>query len=72
MIQVVHACCVLHNLANANDLQLFEPPLDENQLDPDAVNALINIAEDANGMPQDNQQGKDLRDEICRQLDAQL
>ncbi|XP_029157947.1 putative nuclease HARBI1 [Nylanderia fulva] len=70
MVQVVHACCVLHNMANANDLQLFEPPPDENQPDPDAVNALINMVGD-NAIPQDNQQGRELRDEICRQLAAQ-
>lgn len=69
MIQVIHVCCVLHN---ANDLQLFEPPLDENQPDPEAGNALINIAGDANVIPQDNQQGRELRDEICRQLAAQV
>ncbi|XP_036144782.1 uncharacterized protein LOC118646304 [Monomorium pharaonis] len=70
MVQVVHACCVLHNMANANDLQLFEPPVNENQPDPDAVNARINMAVDAD-IPQDNQQGRELRDEICRQLAAQ-
>lgn len=71
MVQVVHVCCVLHNMANVNEL--FEPPPDENPPDPDAVNALmINMAGDANAIPQDNQQGRELRDEICRQLAAQV
>lgn len=72
MVQVVHACCVLHNMANGDDLQLFEPPPDENQADPDAINALMNMAEDANAILQDNQQGQELRDEICRQLATQV
>jgi len=71
MVQVVHACCVLHNLANANDLQLFEPPPAEDYMDPAIGNAEMNWAGYNDEIPPDNQQGRDLRDEICRQLAAQ-
>lgn len=71
MVQVVHACCVLHNLANANDLQMFEPPLAEDDPDPEIANAEINWVEYDNVILPDNQQGRNLRDEICRQLAIQ-
>jgi len=31
MVRVIHACCVLHNVVNVQDLQLFEAPIDDEQ-----------------------------------------
>lgn len=30
MVKVISACCVLHNLADSKDSELFEPPEEEN------------------------------------------
>lgn len=67
LVQVIHACCILHNLANADDLRLFEPADDEYP-DVEAVNIPIN---ELDYLPQDDQLGRDLRDELCRQLAIQ-
>lgn len=34
IVQIIQACCVLHNLANANDLRLFDPPEVDDCNDP--------------------------------------
>lgn len=34
MVYVIHACCVLHNMANIEDLQLFERPINDEEADP--------------------------------------
>jgi len=31
MVRVIHACCVLHNMANMQNLQFFEASLDDQQ-----------------------------------------
>lgn len=67
MVQVIHACCVLHNLANIDDLEFLEPPCNDEYPDPEA--ALINVEND-NEMIGGNQHGRELRDELCRQLFA--
>jgi len=35
MVQVIYACCILHNIANANDMDIFEPLLDDTHPDDD-------------------------------------
>lgn len=64
MVQVIHACCVLHNLASLDDLELFEPPCHDEYPDPQAE--IINV--ENNFVINDNTCGRDLRDELCRQL----
>ncbi|KAL6256693.1 hypothetical protein P5V15_012813 [Pogonomyrmex californicus] len=42
IVRVIHACCGLHNMANVQDLQLFEVLMDDEQPDFDAQNHFIN------------------------------
>jgi len=67
MVQIIHACCVLHNLASIRDLELLEPPHQDDYPDPEAN--MININNDE--IIPENQRGRILRDELCRQLIAQ-
>ncbi|XP_039302174.1 putative nuclease HARBI1 [Solenopsis invicta] len=67
MVQIIHACCVLHNLASAGDVEFFEPPLEDNYPDPEAEIIRNNNDEIIPG----NEHGRILRDELCRQLIAQ-
>ncbi|XP_025161498.1 putative nuclease HARBI1 [Harpegnathos saltator] len=64
MTCVIHACCVLHNIANANDLEIFEAPIDDEQPDIEAqrLHTEIDIA------PREIETGVHIRDEICHQL----
>lgn len=66
LIEILVPCCVLHNLANANDLQLFEPPINDEHRD-DEVQLVPNINNDKN-VDNDSDDGKVLRDELCRQF----
>lgn len=68
IVQVIHACCVLHNIANENDLRLFDDPIADDYADDEARNFPIN---DNIEMIEDNYEGRHLRDEICRQLAMQ-
>lgn len=68
MVQVIHACCVLHNLAQIEDLELLEPPINNEY--PDVEAAIVNAANNNEIIP-GNQRGRDLRDELCRQLFVQ-
>lgn len=65
MVKVIHACCVLHNLANGHDLQWLEAPLEDEYRNP-VVNG-IHVVHDNDRDP-DIERGHELRDEICRQL----
>ncbi|XP_043469299.1 putative nuclease HARBI1 [Leptopilina heterotoma] len=66
LIEIIVACCVLHNLANANDLQLFEPPI--NDEDPDDEVQIVPNANVDENVANDSDDGKLLRDELCRQF----
>lgn len=68
LVQVIHACCVLHNLANANDIRLFDPPEEDNYADNQALQADISDEDDFE-IP-DNPSGKELRDDLCRRFAA--
>lgn len=68
IVQVIHACCVLHNIANENDLRLFDDPIADDYADDEARHFPIN---DNIEMIEDNNEGRHLRDEICRQLAMQ-
>ncbi|XP_018360830.1 PREDICTED: putative nuclease HARBI1 [Trachymyrmex cornetzi] len=67
MVQIIHASCVLHNLANKDDLELLlESPSNDDYPDPEAV---INIENDEE-IIYENQHGCELRDKLCHQLYA--
>ncbi|XP_018400004.1 PREDICTED: putative nuclease HARBI1 [Cyphomyrmex costatus] len=66
MVQIIHASCVLHNLANIDDLDFLEPPRNDEYSDPEAVTIHVENDEIIDG----NQHGRELRDELCRQLFA--
>jgi len=61
MVQIIHACCVLHNLASIHDLELFEPSCQDDYSDQEA-----NIIENNNDeiIPR-NERGRILQDELC-------
>jgi len=66
MVQIIHACCVLHNLASIDDIELLEPPHEDDYPDPEAQIVRNNNDEIIPG----NECGRILRDELCRQLIA--
>lgn len=68
MVQVIHACCVLHNLANESDLEWLEPPHDDEYPDLEAV--VVNVENNNETIP-GNELGRELRNELCRQLIAE-
>ncbi|XP_019698986.1 putative nuclease HARBI1 isoform X2 [Harpegnathos saltator] len=65
MVQVVHACCVLHNIADMHKLEMFEAPLNNEYPDIAAQNQQIEID---NNIPRDAENGMAIRDELCRLL----
>lgn len=64
MVRVIHACCVLHNMANMEDLQLFERYVDDEQVDPEAQNRHIVY----NEPERENETGIQKRDQICNEI----
>lgn len=65
MVQTIHACCVLHNLASTRDVEFFEPPQQDDYPDPEADEIIRN-----DEVIPGNECGRILRDELCRQLIA--
>ncbi|XP_071577182.1 putative nuclease HARBI1 [Temnothorax nylanderi] len=61
IVSVIHACCVLHNMASARDLEFLEPPMNNEY--PDAQN---DVQEDE--VHRDYESGVHIRNEICQQL----
>lgn len=47
MVRVIHACCVLHNIANVQDLGYFEPQLNEEYPDIELQNRPIVMIDNA-------------------------
>lgn len=47
MVRVIHACCVLHNIANMQDLHYFEPQLNEEDSDIELQNRPIVMIDNA-------------------------
>lgn len=62
MVQVIYACCVLHNMANMQDLEYFEVPLNNEYPDIEAQNVCIEI----DNAPRELENGVHKRDELCR------
>lgn len=71
IVKFIFACCVLHNLADFDDMQHMEKPEDNNDVDVNAQ-ALLHrhqvLLADRDENPVDDRRGCDLRDELCRQL----
>lgn len=71
IVKFIFACCILHNLADLDDMQHMEEPEDDNYADINAQ-ALLHqhhiLPADEDENPIDNRHGCDLRDELCRQL----
>lgn len=67
MVRVIHACCVLHNIANVQDLHYFEPQLNEEHPDIQLENRPIVIIDNAREY-EDDVRGTHVRDEICNLL----
>ncbi|XP_067212841.1 uncharacterized protein [Linepithema humile] len=63
MVLVIHACCVLHNIANIEDLQFLEAPIDDQLPDLEAQYIGIN-----NEAPKEYETGIHKRDNICHQI----
>lgn len=62
---MIHACCVLHNMANARDLEFLEPPIDDEYPDLEAQGAQ-NVEQ--NELHREYESGVHFRNEICRQI----
>lgn len=58
MIQVIYACCVLHNMANMQELEWFEPPINDEYPDLTAENRDIEIVND---VPRELENGVHIR-----------
>lgn len=69
MVRVIHACCVLHNIANAGEIEYFEPPIENEYPDIEVQNQ--HIVQQADEILRENETGTHIRDEICRQLNIQ-
>lgn len=67
MVRIIHACCVLHNIANTEDLQYLEAPMNDQYPDMEAQNLYINFEEAA----QEHENGTHIRDELCHLLSHQ-
>lgn len=64
MVRVTHACCVLHNMANIKDLELFEAPVNNEQRDVQTQNQYIYADEAA----RENETSIDKRNDICNEI----
>ncbi|XP_024875548.1 protein ALP1-like [Temnothorax curvispinosus] len=69
MVRIIHACCVLHNMANAREVEYFEAPMEDEY--PDIEVQGQHIEQRINKIPRENETGIHIRDEICRQLNIQ-
>lgn len=67
MVRVIHACCVLHNMANAGEIEYFEAPMNDEYPDIEVQGRHIQHIEQRIEVPE-NETGVYIRDEICRQL----
>lgn len=47
MVLIIYACCVLHNIANVQDLRYFEPQLNEEYPDIELQNGPIVMIDNA-------------------------
>lgn len=64
MVCVIHACCVLHNMANMQEMELFEAPINDEY--PDMEAQAQNNENYEGNIEYEN--GIHLRNDICSQL----
>lgn len=60
MVLVIHACCVLHNMANIEDMQLFETHSNDEEPDLDVQDQHM-----VNEPPRDQETGVYRRNQLC-------
>jgi len=63
IVGVIHACCVLHNMANERDLEFLEPPMIDEYPDMEEQDYVIE-----NELYREHESGMNIRNEICRQI----
>lgn len=66
MVQVIHACCVLHNMASMEEFEYFEAPMNDEYPD----NELLNHPVEIDDLPREFENGNQIRDEICQLLNT--
>lgn len=71
MVRVIHACCVLHNIAKVQDLEYFEEQLDDEYPDIELQNRQIELVDNAPREYEGDVTGAHIRDEICNLLSTQ-
>lgn len=64
MVCVIYACCVLHNMANMQEMELFEAPIDDEY--PDMEAQAQNNENYKGNIEYEN--GIHFRNDICSQL----
>lgn len=71
MVRVIHACCVLHNIANIQDFEYFEEQLEDEYPDIEVQNRQMEVIDNAPREYEDNITGAHVRDQICHLLSTQ-
>lgn len=70
MVRVIHACCVMHNMASTADLEFFEAPIENEYPDMAAVGQVQVVNEEID-LQREHENGVDVRNEICRRISAE-
>lgn len=65
MVRVIHACCILHNIASIRDIEIFEPPINDDFPDMAVQGHVQDI-----DVERECENGTHIRDEICRRISA--
>lgn len=68
MVRIIHACCVLHNIANINDIQFLEEAIDDEQPDIEAQNQQIINNQEIINLPREHDTGARKRDQLCNEI----
>lgn len=63
MVRVIHACCALHNMANVEDMEFFEPPINNEYPDMAALGHVQEM-----DIQREHDNGIHIRDEICHRI----
>lgn len=71
MVRVIHACCILHNMTNMQELEYFEPQLNDEYPDIELQNRQIEMDENAPREYEGDITGAQVCDQICHLLSIQ-